>query len=220
MIVNSFNNPLYQEQTYVLSQENYPAAIIIDPGNSDISEIRNFLRSKGKSVGHIVLTHEHFDHIAGVKELRREYECQLICSLECSKAITDSRKNYSRYLTGVDFVCPPADITCESLNGILKWNESTLRFLITPGHSPGSICIAVEMCLFAGDTLIRDIPTVTKFPGGDKTALRHSINTIMEEMDKNTKIFPGHGKEFYLRDVRLEAVLGLDRTLGTTSLED
>jgi glyoxylase-like metal-dependent hydrolase (beta-lactamase superfamily II) len=71
-----------------------------------------------------------------------------------------------------------------------------IRTLHTPGHTPGSICFAVEgtPLLFTGDTLFPGGPGATKFPGGDfPTIIRSIEDRIFRVYDSDTVIWPGHG---------------------------
>ena len=54
-----------------------------------------------------------------------------------------------------------------------------IKTLATPGHTPGSICFAVEgtNLLFTGDTLFPGGPGNTSFEGGD-------FDTIIESIDR------------------------------------
>jgi hydroxyacylglutathione hydrolase len=209
ILVTPFKNWLFDARSYVLTSDDSPMAVVVDPGNPDIGEICEFLASCRKTLGFVLLTHEHFDHVAGVNSLRMQYGFELLSSGACSQALTDPKENFSRYLTGADFACSPADITCEALGDHLDWAGMTVKFLHTPGHSRGSICIVVGSHLFAGDTLIQGVGTVTKLPGGNKEALRKSVETLMRGLGGNILVHPGHGSEFYFREIKPEIVLGM-----------
>ena len=45
-------------------------AVIIDPGD-EVSELLDAVRERGLAVRHILLTHAHMDHVAGVKAAAR-----------------------------------------------------------------------------------------------------------------------------------------------------
>ena len=53
------------------------------------------------------------------------------------------------------------------------WNEHELTFTSTPGHSPGSDCILIDnRFLFTGDSLLKDIPIITRFSGGTRKIIK------------------------------------------------
>ena len=71
-----------------------------------------------------------------------------------------------------------------------------LRTVHTPGHTPGSICFALEdtPLLFTGDTLFPGGPGNTTFEGGDFATIISSIDErIFRVYHDETTIWPGHG---------------------------
>jgi hydroxyacylglutathione hydrolase len=191
----------FNSNCYTITDQNLNSTIVIDPGSADLP-----LQISG-GIDYIVLTHEHMDHLAGVNFLLEKYHCHLLCTNLCSQVITDPRKNLSRYITGKDYVCGSADLLWEDIYDELHWNSNRIRCIRTPGHSPASVCLALCNCLFTGDTLIFDLPTVTKLPGGDRKALHRSINFIIENFSSATTIFPGHGDPFLLQDINKKIIM-------------
>ena len=70
-----------------------------------------------------------------------------------------------------------------------------LRTLLTPGHTPGSICFTLEgtNVLFSGDTLFPGGPGNTSFPGGDFPTIVRSIEDRLFTLPADTLVLPGHG---------------------------
>ena len=71
---------------------------------------------------------------------------------------------------------PSYDLIIED-DAVIEVGRLRLRTIATPGHTPGSICFAVEgtPLLFSGDTLFPGGPGATKFPGGDFPTIIRSI---------------------------------------------
>lgn len=193
--VFAIENPPYGSMTYVLSGPGRKA-LVIDPGGSDTAPLFDYLQTARLEVAFVVLTHEHFDHIAGLEEVRRQYHCPLICSRACSEAIIDPTLNFSRYLLGRDVVCGAADRLCEDLGWIAQWEGVSAEFIESPGHSRGSICVVVGGRLFTGDTLLPEVKRVTKLPGGNKVALEKSLDYLFSRFGPGTTVYPGHGRPF------------------------
>jgi glyoxylase-like metal-dependent hydrolase (beta-lactamase superfamily II) len=196
----------YGSNSYLLTQTGQPNALVIDPGNGIDSQFSVRVKTSGGSIEYVVLTHEHYDHISGLLALKEYWNCQVICSRACSAAITDPTRNFSRYLIQRDIACAAADRTCEDLGGEWDWHGVRVRCVATPGHSPGSICIAVENLLFTGDCLLPNMKRVANLPGGNKKALEQSVALIMETFDPETLVYPGHGEPFRLKDAKKAAV--------------
>lgn len=64
-------------------------------------------------------------------------------------------------------------------NETLQVGELTLKFIHTPGHTPGGICIYVGNMLFSGDTLFAQSIGRTDFPGSSFEDIKHSIRKII-----------------------------------------
>lgn len=108
---------------------------LIDVGTNDyiIKVLKNSTSTGvGKTkVEQVILTHEHFDHAAGLKHIIREYNPKVI--------------SYTK-LPGV---------TDKAYDGMrLHIGDREAVIYHTPGHSHDSICIYVESdkALFSGDT--------------------------------------------------------------------
>ena len=70
-----------------------------------------------------------------------------------------------------------------------------LRTIATPGHTPGSMCFALEGTdlLFSGDTLFPGGPGNTSFEGGDFPTIIESIDRRLFTRPADTLVLPGHG---------------------------
>jgi len=201
MILQFINKP-YLSNTYIVDNPEDNQVIVIDPGTKDCDNIIDFIHKQGKEISYIILTHEHFDHIAGVNKLREFSSSKLICSEACGNAIQHPETNMSKYYEPFTVNSAPPDMTYEKLNFRLDWGGFDFKFYLTPGHSPGSACIGSSNFLFSGDTILKNHRTVSHFPGGDKTKLKESLNFLINGFSPETLIYPGHGEPFYLSDYK------------------
>jgi glyoxylase-like metal-dependent hydrolase (beta-lactamase superfamily II) len=198
--VNRVVNLPFGSNTYLLTRLGSPNCLVIDPGDGADSRLAGRVEKYGGRIEYALLTHEHYDHISSLPALKEYWNCQVICSRECSVAITDPTRNFSRYLVQRDVVCGKADLVCEDLGWSLDWCGGRVRFIPTPGHSPGSICIAIENLLFTGDCLLPNSKRVTNLPGGNKKALEKSLTLLLDTFNPETLVYPGHGEPFQLKD--------------------
>ena len=76
----------------------------------------------------------------------------------------------------------------------LKVGDVTLKFIHTPGHTEGGMCIYVKeaKALFSGDTLFRQSIGRTDFPGGSYKEIMDSIRKKLFLLPDDTNVFPGH----------------------------
>jgi len=202
--VTSISLPPFGTNTYVLTGEERASCLVIDPGGWGSRQVEETVLGLGREVELVVLTHEHFDHVGGLPALLQRWPCKVICSRECSSAMADPMRNFSRYMVNRDVACAAETTCCEDLNGGLQWDDAVLRFISTPRHSPGGICIAVEDMLFSGDTLLYGWKRAIHLPGGDKHMLQQSVNLLFRTFSPNTMVYPGHGEPFFLRQARAD----------------
>ena len=69
--------------------------VIVDPGSRSDDVLFAFLEQENLIPKYIILTHEHFDHCWGVKELVERYQIPIICSALCAEAIKSEKRNCS-----------------------------------------------------------------------------------------------------------------------------
>ena len=186
---------------FVFYKRNSSSCIVVDPGTTDCLKLIDFFDRKQLSPEFIILTHEHFDHIAGVNKLKNLYDTKILCSEECSNNIVHRKKNLSLFYDQKGFETYPADVLLCDINYKLIWEKEEMLFFQTKGHSEGSVSVMINDFLFTGDCVIRNEKTITKLPGGSKTKLKESIDFIKNSFPGDrTTVFPGHGSPFLLGD--------------------
>lgn len=197
-----FRNQPVDSNCYVLFTDYSSECIIVDLGTADCCELLSFLKGRDLYPGYIILTHEHFDHIAGVNILRQQYDLQVIASALCSTALTDRKKNMSVFYDGVGFTVGAADRIVEDSDLRFVWQEIVFEFLLTPGHTKASISFLADRYLFTGDTFIKGLKTVTKLPTGSVSDLKKSIGLLRQKaMEKDCVIKCGHGEDAVIIDL-------------------
>ena len=171
--------------------------IIIDPGAEDISEYTKYVSHYELIPSIILITHRHFDHFAGVNELRSKYPfVKLFCSVGCNDAIQNPRLNCSVLTNRLKaIVVEQADIV---FNGrySFNWNGHMVHCVPTPGHTDDSISVIFENNIFTGDALLRDYPTVTKLPSGNEEQQEETEKYIRSLHGYSA--WPGHGEAFVI----------------------
>jgi glyoxylase-like metal-dependent hydrolase (beta-lactamase superfamily II) len=195
-------SPFLQQNTYVIVDAAGASAIVIDAGVKCFKPVDLILRRLGCRLEYILLTHEHYDHIGGVNDLRERFECKVVASQSSSSRITDAKQNLSFFYNSRGYIAEPADILiCESAVSI-PWQLFEICVFSTPGHTTGSLCAHLSGHLFTGDTIIKDEKTVVKLPGGRGRLLSDSLDFIFATFSPETVLYPGHGKSMLLRDTQ------------------
>jgi len=208
LAITRIENDHCGSNAYVVATANSRSAVVIDPADVNSHRICKQLAISGYTKLLVVLTHEHFDHMSGVRTLRAVFGAKVVASRECSQRISDPRKNLSRYSIGIDIDCEPADMVCEEIGPNLVWEDLHLEFVPAPGHSVGSICIGIDRNLFTGDTIVPGLPTIVKLPGGDRHTLQSTVMSLLGRFPQDTVLYPGHGIPCRLGDIDALDVLG------------
>ena len=194
---------------YVVYDEDTKRCLVIDPASEKSLREIQLIEEKGLALDHIILTHEHTDHNWGVNSLRDYFpEAKLICSELCNKNVKKTNRAYFLfYYDDPDYryEIAPADVLIKE-DGCLGWNGQQIQFVMTPGHSYGSMCFDIDGMLFTGDTIM---PFKPYFNGRDSNEedWKRSVTKISFSF-KDKIIYPGHGdildfeqwdKQFYLK---------------------
>jgi glyoxylase-like metal-dependent hydrolase (beta-lactamase superfamily II) len=79
----------------------------------------------------------------------------------------------------------------------VKFGNSELSVVYTPGHADGSICFInyPDKFVITGDVLVRESIGRTDFPTGDFDLLMESIRTKLFVLDDDFTVYSGHGEE-------------------------
>lgn len=196
-----FKECLIDERTYLIDMGE--SAIVIDPGDDDI-----FLdRLKKYKKIFVFLTHEHYDHICGVNEVRKSCECVLvhsskICAEEVKKSsncrlypllFINERETYTRVKKSIKlpYICTVDVVFPEDSNFRILDHE--IKAWDSPGHSPGGMTYLFDnRIMFTGDNLLGNGYELKSVKANEKD-LKRTID-IYARMDRNLIVCPGHGK--------------------------
>lgn len=185
-------NP-FRENTYLVWDDT-KECIVIDAGNMNEGENRilaEMIESRGLKPVMTVNTHAHFDHVGGVKWLKDTYGATFACSSK-DQFLIDSTAGGMVYGIKCNDV-PAIDIDLDGVEDI-RFGNTVLRVIKTPGHTPGHVVLFNEedKSLFTGDTLFRESIGRTDLPGGDYSWIMKSILEEIVPLGDDVTIYPGH----------------------------
>lgn len=175
---------------YLVKNEETNEGFILDPGGDVGKIVANIGNLDMKPVA-ILLTHGHYDHIGAVDELREKYGIKVYVSKIEMDLMNDQRQNLSLWF-GVDMAIK-GDVALSDGEEI-EIAGIKMKFILTPGHTPGSGCYYVESegVLFSGDTLFYMSRGRTDFPGGSEKQIIDSITNKLLVLPDDTVVLPGH----------------------------
>lgn len=188
---------------YVIWDDLTHECLIIDPGSEKSLNEINFINTNRLTPIYIFLTHEHSDHTWGVNELIKMFNtCKVVTSEACKNELQTVSQTYFRFYyndKNYSYYVSHVDVTAEELEFHLKWRNHYIVFIPTPGHSRGSMCIAVDNIIFSGDTIMQFKPFLNK-RDSDINLYDNSLQLINSKFADDTLVYPGHGDKFILRD--------------------
>lgn len=198
---------------------------IVDPACcsfcGDEKKITSFLAENNLEPVAIVLTHGHFDHVAGLPFLKKVYPDISVLIHKNDKfyigaegiQIQREQLSYIGFYDFADSVCNLCDCdgflddeknlyeclsSCKNTptNNLLPSVCDCLKdwkVLYTPGHTMGSVCLynEKENVLISGDTLFYKSWGRTDL-GGSEELIMQSLRKIKNRVDGNALVYPGH----------------------------
>lgn len=180
--------------------------MVIDPGTKKQDNVRDYIQSHSLTLDYIVLTHEHFDHCWGVNYLLEYFPlAKVVATRLCAEWVQTPMNYFNQlyYNSEEMYQIKKVDVIVEVVGWKLMWGDTPVVFVNTPGHTNKGMCIEIGGCLFTGDTVLyRTKPFIKKRYGGSLPVLKQSIDNIYHSYSGDTKVFPGHGDPFLLKETK------------------
>lgn len=162
--------------------------VLVDIGNGAL-KLQKKLTELDLTPKAILLTHGHYDHVAGVEEIRKLYNCPVYIHENDAVMLTSEQANLAWQLTTADYI-PVTEYQTIQDGDTIKAGNLEFRVMLTKGHTSGSVCYFCEDCLFSGDTLFRNGVGRTDL-GGNSQDMMQSLRKL-KSIPEDYKVYCGH----------------------------
>jgi len=191
-------NPI-EENCFVISDETHEG-IIIDCGilyPSEKQALQQYLKDEEIKLVKAIQTHMHFDHAFGLPWLKDIYGIGPWCHPDDLKTYEDNAAMCEQFFRAR---IPFKTVAIEGFlydGDEVKFGNTTLKVIHTPGHTPGGISFYCESegVVFCGDTLFQGSIGRTDFPGGNYQQEIESITNKLLKLPGDTIVYTGHGPQ-------------------------
>jgi glyoxylase-like metal-dependent hydrolase (beta-lactamase superfamily II) len=175
---------------YLIGDPTTHEALVVDPA-WDVGGLISIAEQDDYRVVGALVTHYHQDHVGGsMFGMSIEGLATLLEKTGGGVPIYVNKHEAEglKRVTGVS----DTDLRRMDDGDTAQLGEREIRFIHTPGHTPGSQCFLVEGALVAGDTLFVNGCGRVDLPGSDPDAMYHSLTEKLAKLPPETVLFPGH----------------------------
>lgn len=192
MDVQCFTVGMFQVNTYLISDPETGESAIVDTGETDELVQRLKALSPAPNIKMILLTHTHLDHAGALTFLQKEWD------VPTYMPAADRPLFETLPQQGTMFGMPHLDRPCGRIDhevhdgDQVQLGKTTLRFLSTPGHTPGQGCWFDDTDILVGDTLFSGSIGRTDFPLSDPQLMVESLRRLTA-LPGELRVHSGHG---------------------------
>lgn len=162
-----------ESRSYIVSDRESGKAVIIDAVIENVERDVRIVKELGLTLLFAVETHVHADHITGASLLKDRVGAQIV------------------YGGGAAGVVTRADLFLSDGQD-LRFGNSALKALATPGHTDGCTSYVLPGAVFTGDTLFIRGNGRTDLQGGSAATLFESVRGKLFALPDDTVVYPGH----------------------------
>ncbi len=200
-IIHAFFDEPTNTVSYLVADPKTKQAAIVDPvldydhksgkaNPSSADEILAKAKAEGFTVGLVLETHVHADHLSGAPYIKLKTGAKVAIG----ERIREVQKIFRPVFNATDVSGDGSEFDILFKDGdIFAIGNLRGEVIATPGHTPACVSFKIEDAVFVGDTLFMpDYGTArADFPGGDARTLYRSIQKLMA-LPKETRLFMCH----------------------------
>ena len=218
-MIKQFTFNHFEVNCYLIVDEATKQCAIVDPAceaSFEDAQLTQYIEQEGLQVTHILLTHAHVDHIAGLRQCCEHYHLPVTMHAEGRKLLRQAEAYGSVMGFAVDNMgdlevveindgdiidlVGSGECVVDSSRGQVPPTTNyplptKIECRYVPGHCPGSVCFVVpsEKAVLTGDTLFHFSIGRTDLPGGDYPTLIDYLKRRILTLPDDYRVLPGHG---------------------------
>jgi glyoxylase-like metal-dependent hydrolase (beta-lactamase superfamily II) len=175
LIVERTENPQWLSNAYLVADEAGGKGVLID-GNDDLGPLLERAQQDEIEITHILITHPHADHIAGLAAAREQLGG--VPTVAHAEALAEIEDEFAETIADGE---------------TLSTGNLEIEAISTPGHASGHVAFLVNGSdVFTADVLFKGTVGGTLAPGASGfDDLRSSVMKLME-LPPETTVHPGH----------------------------
>ena len=177
-----------QNFVYLVGDREKRECVVIDAA-WDIDAIVDYAQRDDMKIVAGLVTHFHPDHLGGaMMGMEIQGAAELLAKLPVKIHLHKSEAPFANRIAGLS----NSDMVLTEAGDVTKAGDLEIKFLHTPGHTPGSQCFLVDGNLVSGDTLFIGSCGRVDLPGSSPEELFHSLNDTLKVLPPETVLYPGH----------------------------
>ncbi|HEY8122802.1 MAG TPA: MBL fold metallo-hydrolase [Myxococcota bacterium] len=182
-----------QNFAYLIGSRATRECLLVDPAWA-VDALVDRAEANGMRVTGALVTHYHQDHVGGrIFGMEIEGLAKLMARAPAPVHVHAHEAEGVRKVTGLS----ESDLVRHESGDALQLGTITVRFIHTPGHTPGSQCFLVEEAgapgkLVSGDTLFLGSCGRVDLPGSDPAQMYDSLHNKLKRLPDETVLYPGH----------------------------
>jgi glyoxylase-like metal-dependent hydrolase (beta-lactamase superfamily II) len=189
----------FQENAYLIVDDQSNRAVIVDPGGES-ERLIDAIDASGATLEAIWVTHAHVDHVGAIAAIRRKWDVPIYLHPLDRRLYEAASRQAEVYGLPFEEPPPPDREFAEGQN--VKVGNTEMRVMHAPGHAPGHVVIHGDGIALVGDCIFAGSIGRTDLPFSNPPQLAATLEKLAA-LPADTVVYPGHGVETTIGEERL-----------------